>query len=93
MDDDRIINLAWDCINKHKERYQEDICDPKHKEVEEMKSKVNKIYVLLIVACLALIGNLVAYMAIPQEHGADGQKILEAIQDLNATMKVSSPGS
>ncbi len=57
------------CEPRHK-GFRRDVCDPRYKEVEGMKEdlkdfrecmmgKFNKLYIILLVAALAMIGNLV----------------------------------
>lgn len=91
MEDDRVRVIAWNCINKFKETFQKDICNPNHKEVDNMQIKVNRIYVMFIIACLALVGNLIAYLVISPESSAGTGEILKAIQELNTIIRSTGP--
>lgn len=65
MDEDTIRVVCGECIDKAQERFVAQTCNIKHKEVEDVKSKMDKMYdrqnyvlVVLLVAALGLAANL-----------------------------------
>jgi len=70
LDKNAVKILAWECINSFKSTFQKDICNPRKEEFEVMKEdlkdfrkcmtgKLNRLYVISLIAALALIGNLI----------------------------------
>jgi hypothetical protein len=69
-----IEKIAWECIEKFKGTFKADICDPRHKEVEEMKETLKSLetcmrnkftrlfYSIFGVTLLLILNLLVLYL-------------------------------